>query len=162
MPNRVFPFLIGSLLLAAPGFAQQVPVLRFAQLQQRLARPSDTTFVVNFWATWCAPCVKELPNFEQLRTTNAGQKVKVLLVNVDYASQLDKKVKPFVKQRGLQSQVVLLNETDPNEYIDKVDAKWSGALPFTLIFNNKTKQRLTFEQELSLAQLTAAVRKAQP
>lgn len=162
MPNRFFLCLLGALLPVLSSAAQQVPVLRFAQLQQRLARPSDTTFVVNFWATWCAPCVKELPNFEQLRTANTGQKVKVLLVNLDYVSQLDKKVKPFVKQRGLKSQVVLLNETDPNEYIDKVDAKWSGALPFTLIFNNKTKQRFTFEQELSLAQLTAAVRKVQP
>ena len=153
------PWLLGGLLLATPGFAQQVPILKFAQLQQRLARPSDTTFVVNFWATWCAPCIKELPHFEQLRAANAGKKVTVLLVSLDYASQLDKKVKPFVKQRGLKSEVVVLNETDPNEYIDKVDAKWSGALPFTLIVNNKSKQRLTFEKELSYAELTAALQK---
>ena len=153
------PWLIGSLQLATPSFAQQVPVLKFTQLQQRLARPSDTTFVVNFWATWCAPCIKELPNFEQLRAANTGKKVKVLLVSLDYASQLDSKVKPFVKKRGLKSEVVLLNETDPNDYIDKVDAKWSGALPFTLIVNNKTKQRLTFERELSANELTAALKK---
>jgi thiol-disulfide isomerase/thioredoxin len=152
---------MGSMLLATPSFAQQVPVLKFAQLQQRLAHLSDTTFVVNFWATWCAPCVKELPNFEQLRAANAGKKVKVLLVSLDYASQLDKKVKPFVKQRGLKSEVVLLNEPDPNEYIDKVDAKWSGALPFTLIVNNTTKQRLTFEKELSQTELATALRKVQ-
>jgi thiol-disulfide isomerase/thioredoxin len=155
------PLLIsgGLLLAAAPSFAQQVAVIRFPELQQRLARPTDTTYVVNFWATWCAPCVKELPNFEQLRAANAGQKVKVLLVSMDYASQLDKKVRPFVKQRGLKSEVVLLNESDPNTFIDKVDAKWSGALPFTLIVNNKTKQRLTFEKELSPAELAAALQK---
>lgn len=159
MLNQVFPFLIGGLLLAVPGFAQQVAVIKFPELQKRLAKPSDTTFVVNFWATWCAPCVKELPGFEQVRSANTGKKVKVLLINLDYASQLEKKVKPFVKQRGLKSEVVLLNEPDPNEYIDKVDAKWSGALPFTLIVNNKTKQRLTFEREISPAELTAALQK---
>ncbi|MBF9220654.1 TlpA disulfide reductase family protein [Hymenobacter ruricola] len=152
-------FLAFGLLTAGPGFAQQVAVIKFPELQKRLARPTDTTYVVNFWATWCAPCVKELPNFEQLRTANAGQKVKVLLVSMDYASQLGKKVKPFVKQRGLKSEVVLLNESDPNNFIDKVDPKWSGALPFTLIFNNKNKQRLTFEKELSRAELDAALQK---
>jgi thiol-disulfide isomerase/thioredoxin len=154
------PLLLGfGLLLSAPVFAQQVAVIKFPELQQRLSRPSDTTYVVNFWATWCAPCVKELPNFEQLRSANANKKVKVLLVSLDYASQLDKKVKPFVKQRGLQSEVVVLNEPDPNTWLEKVDAKWSGSIPFTLIVNNKTKQRATFEKELSQAQLTAALRK---
>ena len=158
LPSK--PLLLGaSLLLALPAFAQQVQVIKFPELQKRLARPTDTTYVINFWATWCAPCVKELPGFEQARAANTRKKVKVLLVNLDYASQLDKKVQPFVKQRGLKSEVVLLNETDPNDWIDKVDAKWSGALPFTLILNNKTKQRATFEQELSPAQLTAALQK---
>lgn len=151
--------LLTGLLLATPGFAQNVAVIRFPELQKRLTRPTDTTYVVNFWATWCGPCVKELPNFEQLRGANATKKVKVLLVSLDYASQLDKKVKPFVKQRDLKSEVVLLNESDPNEWIDKVDAQWSGALPFTLIFNNKTRQRTTFERELSAAELTAALKK---
>ncbi|MDO7849744.1 TlpA disulfide reductase family protein [Hymenobacter sp. M29] len=154
------PLLLSfSLLFAAPAFAQNVAVIKFPELQKRLARPTDTTYVVNFWATWCAPCIKELPAFEQLRAANAGKKVKVLLVSMDYASQLDKKVKPFVKQRGLKSEVVLLNEPDPNSWMDKLDAKWSGALPFTLIINNKTKQRATFEQELSQTQLTAALQK---
>ena len=134
-------------------------VIKFPELRKRLTRPTDTTYVVNFWATWCAPCVKELPNFEQIRTAYAHKKVKVLLVSLDYASQVDKKIKPFVKQRGLKSEVLVLNEPDPNEWLDKVDAKWSGALPFTLIFNNKTKQRITFERELTKTELATAVQK---
>ncbi|MCC3153065.1 TlpA disulfide reductase family protein [Hymenobacter sp. BT770] len=155
-PTKVI--LLGlSLLLAAPSFAQQVAVIKFPELQKRLTRPTDTTYVINFWATWCAPCVKELPNFEQLRTTYANKKLKVLLVSLDYASQLDKKIKPFVKQRSLKSEVVILNEPDPNSWLDKVDPKWSGALPFTLIVNNKTKKRVTFEKELSAVELKAAL-----
>lgn len=151
--------LIAGLLMTTPGFAQRVAVIRFPELQQRLTRPTDTTYVINFWATWCAPCVKELPNFEQLRTAYAHQKVKVLLVSLDYASQLDRKIKPFIRQRGLKSEVLVLSEPDPNAWLEKVDAKWSGALPFTLIVNNKTKQRATFERELSQAELTAALKK---
>ena len=154
-----FFVLIAGLLMAMPGFAQRVAVIKFPELQQRLTRPTDTTYVVNFWATWCAPCVKELPNFERLRTAYAHQKVKVLLVSLDYASQLDKKIKPFIRQRGLKSEVLVLSEPDPNAWLEKVDAQWSGALPFTLIVNNKTKQRATFERELSQAELTAVLKK---
>jgi thiol-disulfide isomerase/thioredoxin len=159
MPSIKPLFFSVILLFSHSTFAQQVAVIEFPELQKRLAQQTDTTYVVNFWATWCAPCVKELPSFEQLRVANAGKKVKVLLVSMDYASQVDKKVKPFVKQRGLKSEVLLLNESDPNTWMDKLDAKWSGALPFTLIVNNKTKQRATFEQELSQAELTAALQK---
>lgn len=161
MVNFKYVLLSIGLVTATPGFAQQVEVIKFPELQQRLARQTDTTYVVNFWATWCAPCVKELPGFEQVRAANATKKVKMLLVSLDYATQLDKKVRPFVKARGLKSEVVLLNEPDPNSWLEKVDSKWTGSLPFTLIINNKTKQRATFEQELSKAELTAALRKFQ-
>ncbi len=152
--------LSASLLLAATAaFAQQVAVIRLPELQRRLARPTDTTYVVNFWATWCGPCVQEMPDLEKVRAATAGQKVKFLLVSLDYVSQLDKKVRPFVQQRKLQAEVVLLNEPDPNTWLTSVDTKWSGSIPFTVIFNNKTRQRVTFEQALSQAELTGALRK---
>ena len=154
-------FLLASagLLLAAPSFAQRVPVLKFPELQKRLARPSDTTYVVNFWATWCGPCVQELPDFEKVRTAQAGQKVKFVLVSLDYASQLDKKVKPFVQKRGLKAEVLLLDEPDPNTWLQKIDKRWSGSIPFTLIYNNQAHKRATFEQPLTAAELTAELRK---
>ncbi|GGF18301.1 TlpA disulfide reductase family protein [Hymenobacter cavernae] len=147
----------GCLLGAGAAHAQQVAVIKLPDLQKRLARPSDTTYVVNFWATWCAPCIKELPSFEQLNTTYAKQKVKVLLVSIDNAALLDKKVKPFVAKRGLKSEVVLLNEPDPNSWITKVDRKWSGAIPFTLMVNNQKKKYLAFEKEFTQAELTTQV-----
>ncbi|MCC2546259.1 TlpA family protein disulfide reductase [Hymenobacter sp. BT175] len=157
--SKLIAFAAALLLWSGAARAQQVSVIKFPELQKRLSRQNDTTYVVNFWATWCAPCVKELPAFDQLSTTYAGKKVKVLLVSMDYASQLDKKVKPFVLRRELKSEVVLLNETDPNTYLEKVDPKWSGALPFTMIWNGKKSKRATFEREFTPAELTAEIKK---
>jgi len=158
MPRFSF-LLLGAALLALPGRAQHVAVLKFPALRARLARPSDTTYVVNFWATWCGPCVQELVDFEKVRAAQAGEKVKFVLVSLDYLPLLDKKVKPFVRKRGLHSEVLLLDETDPNTWLQQVDRQWSGSIPFTLIYNNKAQQRATFERPLTAAELTAALRK---
>jgi len=155
------PLLVASaaLFLATPSFAQRVAVLKFPDLQRRLARASDTTYVVNFWATWCGPCVQEMPAFEKVRAATAGKKVKFVLVSLDYLSQLDKKVKPFVQKHGLQSEMLLLDETDPNTWLQKVDKQWSGSIPFTLIYNSQARKRATFEQPLTAAELTTELRK---
>ncbi|QNE39472.1 redoxin domain-containing protein [Hymenobacter sp. NBH84] len=153
--------LLGSLLLAPTlATAQTVQPVKYTDLAKRLDQPSDTTYVVNFWATWCAPCIKELPNFEQLNAEYASKKVKVLLVSMDTPTLLDKKVVPFVQKRGLKSEVLLMNEPDPNAWLTKLDKKWSGAIPYTLIVNTKKNQRITFEKELTQAELIAAVQKA--
>ncbi|MFD1872513.1 TlpA family protein disulfide reductase [Hymenobacter bucti] len=158
--SRFSFLLLGvGLLLATPSLAQRVAVLKFPALQQRLARPGDTTYVVNFWATWCGPCVQEMAGFEKVRAAQAGQKVKFLLVSLDYAALLDKKVKPFVQKHGLKSEVILLDEPDLNSWLQKVDGQWSGSIPFTLIYNNQAKKRATFEHPLTAAELTAELRK---
>ncbi|TVT39102.1 TlpA family protein disulfide reductase [Hymenobacter setariae] len=159
MPRSSFLLLSAGLLLAVPSFAQRVAVLKFPALQQRLARPSDTTYVVNFWATWCGPCVQEMAGLEKVRAAQAGKKVKFILVSLDYVAQLEKKVKPFVQKHGLKSEVLLLDETDPNTWLHKVDRQWSGSIPFTLIFNNKTQKRATFEHAVTALELTAELRK---
>jgi thiol-disulfide isomerase/thioredoxin len=159
MPKFFFLLFSAGGLLAAPSYAQRVAVLKFPALQQRLARPSDTTYVVNFWATWCGPCVQEMPGFEKVRAAQIGQKVKFVLVSLDYAAQLDKKVKPFVRKHGLKAEVLLLDETDPNTWLQKVDRQWSGSIPFTLIYNNQAQKRATFEHPLTATELTAELRK---
>lgn len=155
--------LLTALLLSAPLARAQseVRVVKLPALQRLLQRPTDTTYVVNFWATWCKPCIEELPHFEQLRARYARQKVQVLLVSLDFPSKLDAKVRPFVQKQGLKSRVWLLNESDQNAYIDAIDPKWSGALPFTLVLNNARQRRQRFEQPLTLAELEKAVQAAQ-
>jgi len=106
---------------------------------------NDTTYVINFWATWCAPCVKELPYFEELNAMYEDQAFKQILVTLDDPKKLDKKVIPFLVKNNIQSQVVLLADGKPNRWIDKVDPSWSGAIPITIICRGN--ERLFYEQE---------------
>lgn len=112
----------------------------FSQFEPHLHRDSDTTFVVNFWATWCKPCVAELPYFETLTEKYKDQKVKVVLVSLDFPKQLDKKLLPFVEEHNLQSEVIALFDGDYNSWIDKVNKDWEGDIPVTLIYNQSERK----------------------
>ena len=98
----------------------------------------ENIYVINFWATWCAPCIKELPYFEKLNAENKN--VKVILVSLDSKKDLDKKLIPFIDKRKLKSKVLLLADKDYTSWLSKVDADWSGAIPATLLLNGKKKQ----------------------
>lgn len=125
--------------------SQQVDLITVDKLNERLEKGRDTTFVVNFWATWCAPCIKELPHFEKLQQDKKSEKLKVLLVSVDFKSRLEKSVIPFVKKRGLKNEVYLLDEKDQQVYIDKIDKTWSGAIPATLFVKGLNRKFMETE-----------------
>jgi thiol-disulfide isomerase/thioredoxin len=127
--------------------AQKVPEVGFSEFEKRLTSNSDTVFVINFWATWCAPCRKELPEFEKIHKSFSENKVKVLLVSLDFPSQAQKSLDNFLSVNRITASVLLLNEPDANSWIDKVHPSWSGALPATLIY--KKNQKLFFEKQLT-------------
>ena len=149
----LLPFLL-ILIACAPQQAPQetdalaTPELitfeKYEQLAPLLQKQDDITYVVNFWATWCKPCVKELPYFEDLHNFYKGKKVKVLLVSLDFPNQIQSKLIPFIKDKQLKSQVVAFIDSDMNSWIPKIAEEWSGSIPATLIYKNS--QRAFYEQ----------------
>ena len=112
--------------------ADDIKSVTFDQLEQRFRSGGDTVYVVNFWATWCKPCVAELPYLEAFQSANKGKKVKVLLVSVDFERHVDTKLIPFVEKNDIQCEVVHLDAPKANEWIDRVSPEWSGAIPATI------------------------------
>ena len=144
--------LIFLTALAFSVSAQQAKVVKLAELQKVMNDPNGPVKVINFWATWCAPCIKELPLFERL--SQQRKDVAVTLVSMDM--DLDpnpEKVHKFVARKKLTSSVLILDETNPNSYIDQIDKQWSGALPATIIINNKTGKRVFVDHELHEGEL---------
>ena len=101
---------------------------------------NDTVYVVNFWATWCKPCVAELPFFMEAEKAMEDKKVKITFVSLDFSDQLDKRVVPFIEKNKINSRCFLLADQDSNEWIPKVDETWSGAIPATVIYKNGDKK----------------------
>ena len=139
------------------SFGQEIDIIKSDELFQMVDECDEnyTVQVYNFWATWCAPCIKELAQFEQLNSIN--KEVNVTLICLDDVDELNNKVKPFVIKKEIKSRVVLLDETDFNEIINRVDARWSGAIPGTLIVDCRTSEKYFYEGEFKENELNKTI-----
>jgi len=151
----LFFFLASANLL----FSQKVSVIKITDLEKRISNASDTTYIVNFWATWCGPCVNELPDFDSISKAYGSEKVKMLLVSMDFKEDLDSKVMPFCKKKQLHSEVFVLDELNGNYFIPRVSDKWTGAIPATLILNNAKHHREFYEKKLNYLFLEEEIKK---
>ncbi len=123
-------------------------------LTELLNEPStDKVQVINFWATWCAPCVEELPAFTAI---DERKDVEVILISLDEAKNVDTLVNPFLVKNEITSTVKLLDDPYAAEWIPMVDAHWDGAIPATLIqkgakkmFYNHSFTKEELEEEVS-------------
>jgi len=143
--------LVEPTTIIADKTRAKIPSLDFSELNKYLTKNNDTTYVVNFWATWCRPCIKELPAFEKLTADYSDRKLKVLLVSLDFPDKIDSQVVPFLEKNNIKSQVLLLDDGDANSWIPKVSENWSGAIPATLIYNKNV--RLFYERSFTFEEL---------
>ena len=113
-----------------------IEVVDFDGLYSKIDLSVDKTYVINFWATWCAPCVKELPYFEEVNKQSKDNNTEVILVSLDFPSQIESKLKPYLKKNKIKSKVILLDDSKINTWVPKVSERWDGGIPATLIVNS--------------------------
>ena len=148
---RILLFAV-AFLVSFTLSGQDIKVYNFDTFQPRLQEKSDSLYVINFWATWCVPCVKEMPAFNKAEQQFSNKKVKILLVSLDMPKHIDSRLIPFLEKHNVTSEVVLLDDPDFNSWIDKVDPQWGGGIPATLIYNRKS--RSFYEQSFEYDELS--------
>jgi thiol-disulfide isomerase/thioredoxin len=110
------------------------------QLEARIKQiDKNTTLVINFWATWCKPCIEELPFFESLHERYKNSNYEVVLVSLDFKSRLEKTIIPFLNERKIKSEVILFADQDANTWIPRIEESWDGAIPATIVLHGGTK-----------------------
>ncbi|RQV99244.1 TlpA family protein disulfide reductase, partial [bacterium] len=113
-------------------------------------------YVVNFWATWCKPCIEEMPHFLEVASEMKDEKIKFIFVSLDFPTQKESRLLPFLEKHEIREHVILLNDPNSNEWINRVDADWSGAIPATLIYKNDN--RSFHESSLSKKELITIIK----
>lgn len=129
----------------------ELKVVDYYGLKPLLHKDDGKIYVINFWATWCAPCIKELPYFEKLNKEYSNKNVEVILISLDFPKKYESVLKPFIKKHDLKSEVYAFDDTNSNYWIPQVYSYWSGAIPATLIYNNK--DRKFYEQSFNYEEL---------
>lgn len=125
-------------------FAQKqdrVDVQDYQGFEAKYLVPQSEMVVFNFWATWCKPCVEEMPYFIQLAEEND---IRLVLISLDFPQHLHSKVIPFLEENGITQEVVLLNERDANVFVNAIDPSWQGSIPATLLWKD---QKLGFAEQ---------------
>lgn len=145
------------LLLASFAFGQSVKKMNIADLENYISK-SEKPLIINFWATFCKPCIEEIPYFQNTIKEKYEGLVDLVLVSLDLPDYFPKKISSFITQRNFSVPIVWLNETNADYFCPKIDVKWSGAIPATLMINNKTNYRKFYDRQLTPLQFEREVK----
>lgn len=127
----------------AKSKGKTVEAVTFAELEEILENTGDVLLVCNFWATWCKPCIEEMPYFDKLQDEFQGKKIKVLFVSLDNPKEREKLVTTFVRKKQVRSETVLLDEKKltQDEWIQKLMPNWEGDIPATIFVKSSNDIR---------------------
>jgi thiol-disulfide isomerase/thioredoxin len=143
-------YLLFFILMTVYLFAssQQIKKMNADELTAYIAE-TEKPVVISFWATWCGSCVEEIPYF--ISTINEKYKtaVDLLLVSLDVKKYYPQKITAFAVRKNFTCKIIWLNESNADIFCPKIDSQWSGAIPSTLMVNNKKRYRKFYEQGLT-------------
>ena len=144
------------LLMASWVFSQTIKKVKVTEVEEYI-KNSDHPIVLNCWATWCAPCVEEIPYFMETVKKYSEQKVELVLVSLDFAKSYPAKIQELIKKQHFEATFFWLNETNADYFCPKIDPKWDGTLPSTLLVNSKTGYRSFFGRPMTDRQIELEV-----
>lgn len=148
-------FFVGQNLSLQELSLAKIHIKKFDQFEPYLHFRNDTIYLINFWATWCAPCREEFPSIIRVSQKYSIKKFKIILVSLDLPNQVESHLLPYLRAKNVTSDVILLDDPDSNRWIDRVDPGWSGGLPFSLIYGRNFRE--SYEQSFTYNKLDSII-----
>lgn len=144
-------------LIAFTLSAQQVKKAKINDIVEYFEK-SDHPVIISFWATWCLPCIHEIPYFQQTVKKYQDKKVELILVSLDFKESFPRAIETFVKKNQYTASFFWLDETNADQFCPRIDPKWDGSIPATLFVNNKTNYRKFYDRQLTPLQVEAEIK----
>lgn len=154
--NRILLVAL-ALFIGYSVSAQQVKKVKIEEIEE-IIQKSDHPVVISFWATWCLPCIHEIPYLQETVKKYEDKKVELVLVSLDFKESFPAVIETFVKKNQYQASFYWLNETNADRFCPVIDANWDGSIPATLFVNNKTNYRKFFDRQLTPLQAEATIK----
>ncbi|MBX3238433.1 MAG: TlpA family protein disulfide reductase [Chitinophagaceae bacterium] len=153
MKKLLFVLLVG--MISNVEAQQEVEVLKFEDLKEKIKKDENKTLLINFWATWCVPCIEEMPLLMEMNEQFRNHpEFKMLLVSLDSKKSLGK-LQGFLAKHKIDAEVVLLDDNKRmNEWIPAMDSQWQGNLPSTFVYHRGRKVAF-IDGEVTRSQLQA-------
>jgi thiol-disulfide isomerase/thioredoxin len=156
--KKIISFLIAYCFFLITSFAQDIKVVKIEELKKEYMKSNDTTYVINFFATWCGPCVQEMPVINKFYQSSKDKKIQVLFVSLD-GGIAPAKLSKFIKKQKMEAPVFVLNESSDFSWLPYIDQRWQGSIPATMIVNSSKKVKAFFETPMENGQLEFYLKK---
>ncbi|MGH9833978.1 MAG: TlpA family protein disulfide reductase, partial [Blastocatellia bacterium] len=144
----------------APAAAPQVALLKPEDFNKFKDAANGKVLVINFWATWCGPCIAEFPEFVALDRKYRAKGVKIVGISADEVTDIKRKVIPFIRRQKVRFDIVVQETDDPQQMIDAVYKEWAGELPATFIYDKQGNLTYKHLGIINRDELVAEIEKA--
>ena len=148
---------VSSIMVAFGTSAQQVKKAKIGEIEE-IIQKSDHPVIISFWATWCLPCIHEIPYLQETVKKYQHKNVELVLVSLDFKESYPAVIESFVKKNQYEARFYWLNETNADHFCPKIDPKWDGSIPATLFVNNRTNYRKFYDRQLTPLQVEAELK----
>ncbi len=161
-----FTIFVSIMISSYPLFAEEKqterkPVIhdiKLNQIETLLSEKKQGLIIINLWATWCPPCVAELPHFGNIYKQYSGKDLHLYLINIEGKQSKEKVLEPFLKKNPLPCPVYLLEGGNPEEFEKVLKTEISGALPVTIIYSSEGKLIKKFEGSITETDIQSVLR----
>ena len=116
----------------------ELKLIKPSSLREKLTEKSENYRLVNVWATWCIPCVKEMDDLVQIHRMYRGRHFELITVSADDKGRL-KQAKKVLNDKHCSATNYLVDAESHDDLFDAVDPEWEGAVPYTAFISPEGK-----------------------